>query len=244
MQMKNIISNYPKEVIIVGGGTSIEPYISLLQPLCANKFTILTNYSYKYFPGTFLSFMDRDFYKTRNKDEHPDIYEELKPLPLIVGINQNGIDEFKLDNTILLPRKKFYTGQFINLTGIFALSLAIELLNHSGTIYLLGFDWSCRNIDISSENYRTHSDEDLHFYKKEITHKGVGFFGGYEKHHPDIQFSPFIKEKDVKIFNVNPDSNINTFEKIDYNKMFSLLSNESVNQNDLRSQIKEKLCIQ
>ena len=241
--MKNIISNYSKEAIIIGGGTSIESYISLLQPLCASKFTILTNYSYKHFIGTFLTFMDRDFYKTRDEKEHPDIYEELKKLPLIVGINQNGVDEFKLDNTILLPRKQFYSGTQINLTGIFSLSLAIELLNHVGTIYLLGFDWSCRNIDMSSENYRTHSTEDLHYYKKEINHIGCGFFGGYERHSPDKIFEPFLKEKDVKIFNVSPESNINTFEKINYEKMFSLLNSEIINQEELRNQIRSKLCI-
>jgi len=235
----------PTEAIIIGGGQSIEPYISLLQPLCANKFTILTNYSYKYFPGTFLTFMDRDFYKTRNKEEHPDIYKELKNLPLIVGINQNGIEEFKLPNTILLPKDKFYSGKIIHLTGIFSISLAIELLNHTGTIYLLGFDWSRRNIDISKDNYKTHSNEDLHYYKKEIIHYGSGFFGGYEKHNPDKIFGAFAREKDVKIFNVSSNSNINCFEKIYYQDFTKLLKPLAyLNQNNLRNQIKEKLCIQ
>jgi len=123
-----------KECIIVGGGPSIEPYRDILPSILKNKFVILCNYAYKHFPGTILTFTDRDFYFPNQdcleKKCHPYIYEELKKLPLIIGINHNGIEEFKLDNTILLDKK--YRE---HLTGIFALKLA-EMLIESGNIYL------------------------------------------------------------------------------------------------------------
>jgi len=131
------------EVIIIGGGNSIKKAFPLgLQQRLSDKFVITCNYTYRDFRGTFLAFLDRNFYVpdyAKNyarppKNRHPDIYEELKTLPLIVGINDNGISEFKLDNTILLDKK--YKA---NLTGIFALKL-LDLLEFRSTVYLLGFD--------------------------------------------------------------------------------------------------------
>ena len=225
------------EVIIVGGGASIKPYIPLLQPLCATKFTILTNYSYNHFTGTFLAFNDRDFYKPRPDKDNPDIYEELKKLPLLVGINDCGIEEFKLDNTILLDKK--YSEY---LTGFFAINLAEKLIN-KGIIYLLGFDWNRRDPKtiVTGKGYNPKSDQDLHYYGKSIVHRGTGLFGYYENHNPDKEFAEFIKE-DIKIYNVSLDSNINCFEKISYEQMFNLLNKEIYNQEILREEIRRKLC--
>jgi hypothetical protein len=230
------------EVIIVGGGASIKPYLSELHPLLATKFTILTNYAYKHFLGTFSTFIDRDFYKPRPGSNNPDIYEELKQLPLIVGINDNGIEEFKLNNTILLARNQFYTG---NLTGIFSLSLANFLINSNGTIYLLGFDWS-RRLDLleKDKKYNPKSDLQIHYYSKdEINHRGHGYVGYYENHNPDKAFEAFIYEKNLKIYNVSLGSNINCFEKISYVQFFGLMSNKKENQEELRKEIRTKLCI-
>ena len=246
IQMKNIISNYPKEVIIVGGGLSIKPYISLLQPILVNKYTILTNYAYKDFSGTFLTFTDsRHFYYPNQdcieKKCHPYIYEDLKKLPLIIGINQNGVEEFKLPNTILVDKK--YRR---DLTGGTALNILINLLKFKGNVYLLGFDWTRRTeLPENKEDYNPKSDLQIHYYpKKETNHQGCGYIGYYEKHNPNKIFDPFSKEKDVKIFNVSPESNINSFEKITYEQMFELLNKEEINQDELRNYIKENLvCI-
>jgi hypothetical protein len=63
----------------------------------------------------------------------------------------------------------------------------------------------------------------------------------YENHNPNKEFSKYLKE-DVKIYNVSPNSNINCFEKISYEQMFKLLNNITINQNDLRNQIRSILC--
>lgn len=230
--------NFPSECIIIGGGRSILPYISSLQPLLATKFTIGCNYAYKTFPCTFLAFNDRDFYTPLHAkklpDKNPDIYEELGKLPLIIGIDHNGISEFKLDNTILLNNK--YRSV---LTGIFALKLAMELMQ-SGTIYLLGFDWNRRiGLPERDPNYNPNSDLQIHFYN-DIKHRGVGYVGYYENHNPDRDFNQFIK-KDVKIFNVSLESNISSFEKISYEQFFRLLSNKKENQDELRNQLRRVL---
>lgn len=244
------MTKIPSEVIIVGGGASIKPHISELQPVLATKFTILINYAYKHFNGTFLTFYDRDFYKPRPDKDNPDIYEELKQLPLIIGINKNGVDEFKLPNTILFERNNnsyqrenslkngFYTN---NLAGVFSISLASFLLDYSGTIYLLGFDWTRRPIDIiDKSNYTGRGNIPTHYYEN-IKHRGVGLVGYYETHNYYKDFDPFLKEKDVKIYNVSLESNINCFEKISYEQMFKQLNQDKINQEELRQEINIKL---
>lgn len=223
------------ECIIIGGGSSIKQVdFGVLQPLLATKFTILTNYAFRHFIGTFLAFIDRNFYKPKDNN-NPDIYEELKQLPLIVGINDNGIEEFKLANTILLD-KKYMT----HLTGIFALKLATMLLE-TGTIYLLGFDWNRRPLEtIDKKHYCGKSNLQIHYYT-DIQHRGIGYVGYYENHNPDKIFDEFLKKRDIKIYNVSPESNINCFEKISYTKMFELFSKEIYNQEELRNFIKNKL---
>lgn len=226
------------EAIIIGGGASIKPYSSVLQPLLAPKFTITINYAYKTFPGTFLAFLDKNFYVpdyAKNYvnepiNRHPDIREELKSLPLIIGIDDNSIEEFKLDNTILLDKK--YKA---NLTGIFALKI-LELLNFKGTIYLLGFDWTQRTgLPEKDPNYNPNSNLQIHYY--DLRHKGSGYVGYYENHNPDKEFNRFNK-KDVTIYNVSLESNINCFEKISYKKFFELLTPEKIHQEALRKEIK------
>jgi len=238
----------PNECIIIGGGQSILEGLNYpsnpgLQSLCATKFTILINYAYKDFPGTFLTFTDsRHFYYPNQdcieKKCHPYIYEDLKKLPLIVGINQNGVEEFKLPNTILVDKK--YRR---DLTGGTALNILINLLKFTGNIYLLGFDWTRRTeLPEKKEDYNPKSDLQIHYYnKKETNHQGCGYVGYYEKHNPNKIFEPFSKEKDVKIFNVSPKSNIDCFEKISYESMFTLLNNDNINQELLRKEIKNFL---
>jgi hypothetical protein len=218
------------ECIIIGGGASIKPYLSELQPILTSKFVIACNYAYKHFPHTFLTFIDRDFYKPRPEAVCPNIYEELKKEPLIVGLNINGIKEFKLDNTILLDGK-YRT----NLTGTLAVNLAIKIID-TGTIFLLGFDWTRQPIPKDKSKYNSKSELNIHYYDKEIIHRGIGYTGYYDKHNPDKEFIKLIK-KDVKIYNVSLESNINCFEKIDYEHMFTLLNNKSYNQKELRKEI-------
>jgi hypothetical protein len=230
------------ECIIIGGGKSIQDGLNLnLQPLLANKFVIATNYSYKHFPHTLMCFCDRDFYYPnqnciKNKC-HPYIYDELKKLPLIVGINHSGVEEFKLPNTYFVNssaefreitdyREGFYCKNF--LTGVFAISLASFLLNYKGIIYLLGFDYTKQGA--------------THYYtKEEINHRGQGWTNSYASHNPDNIFMPFEELEDIKIYNVSPESNIKNFEQINYPTMFNSMNNVGYNQEKLRQYIKSKL---
>jgi hypothetical protein len=239
--MKNTISN-PTEIIIVGGGESIkQANFEVLKPLLSSKCTFLTNYSYKHFPGTLMAFVDRNFYvplHTKKEPEaNPDIYEELKTLPLIVGIDHSGVSEFKLPNTYLVKSsmqlKKIksisqglYTKHF--LTGVMAMSLACFLMDYSGIIYLLGFDYN--------------KEGNTHYYpKEEINHQGQGWIASYATHNPDNIFKSFNKFENIKIYNVSPNSRIENFEKITYEQMYQLLNKEIYNQHLLRVDIRRKL---
>ncbi len=170
----------PNECIIIGGGDSINSGIAIgLKDKLEGKFVISVNYSYKHFKHTFMIFSDRDFYyPNQNCIEqkcHPFIYEELKTLPMIIGIDHNGVDEFKLNNTILLDKK--YKHQ-IALTGVLALKVLVDLLEFNGNIYLLGFDFPRRTgLPERDPNYNPRSDEDIHYYGKTIKHRGIGLFG-------------------------------------------------------------------
>ena len=229
------------ECIIVGGGKSIAEALNSssnlsLQPILASKFTILTNYSFKHFIGTFLCFYDRSFYHQKIEEikNNPNIYEELKTLPLIIGVNHNGVEEFKLPNTILVKKsdnyerekaltKGWYTGA---LTGVFALNLASFLLDYKGKIFLLGYDWT--------------KEGDTHYYE-DVIHRGIGKTTLYKNNNPTHRFKYFAKEKELKIYNVSLQSSIEDFEKISYEKMYELLSKEEVNQEELREIIKNKI---
>lgn len=234
----------PNEAIIIGGGKSIQEGIQLgLRDKLKNRFVFCCNYAYKHFDGTLTTFVDREFYHTRNISQNPDIYEELKMLPLIVGLNNNGVEEFKLNNTILLKASGEYHAQdmltegFFHpcLTGIFSLSLAQFLLTFEGTIFLLGYDWTRRPIGQEQKI-------DMHYYDtSELTHRGIGFSRFYEGHNPDRYFKKMLQEK-LKVYNVSLDSNINTFEKISYTTFFQKLNTVVYDQNELRTYVKDKLC--
>jgi hypothetical protein len=104
----------------------------------------------------------------------------------------------------------------------------------------LGFDYTRRTgLPERDPNYNPNSDLQIHFYN-DIKHRGVGYVGYYENHNPDREFNQFIK-KDIKIYNVSPESNINSFEKISYEQFYKLLSTKEENQEELRHIIRTKL---
>jgi len=235
-----------KECIIIGGGKSIQEGIALgLKERIKDKFVIACNYAFKHFDCTFLAFMDRDFYVPASQrqqiyqDKYPDIYEELKLLPLIIGYKQNPeLGKAQLPNTLVVD-KPFKDVQ-INLTGIFALSLAVKL--NVETIFLLGFDWTRLTAEQKGNKFYSPSTSnyenvDIHYYGQEIKHRGSGYVNFYEGHDPSNYFK-FFEKTSSKIFNVSLQSNINDFEKISYEQMFTLLSTSAINQDDLRAHIK------
>jgi hypothetical protein len=236
------------QCILIGGGLSISEGIALgLKERIKNKFVILINYSYDTFDGTLLTFTDKIFYlpfSARIKEDqlkNPDIYESLRQLPLIIGNDSQKIEKnYILPNTIIVKQsgsyhreKSLINGFYVGgLSGIFALSLASYLMNYTGEIFLCGYDWS--------KGKTTKIEQNIHYYGEKIKHRGSGYVGYYNGHNPDNYFKRFL-EPNLKIYNVSPNSNINTFEKINYEYMFRLLNNEEINQEELRNQIKIKL---
>jgi len=232
-----------KDIIIIGGGKSISKGLETgLKEHLKDKCVILINYAFKHFEGTCLCFCDKDFYLpmyAKHDKNNPDIYEELSKLPLIIGAKKNpDLAQFIHPNTIMIESPKKELGKIPVLTGLLALSIA-EKLNPEN-IFLLGFDWNRRDpktIPIGKD-YKGESNLDIHYYGKEIQHRGTGYLGYYEPHDPNEFFQFFNKSKS-KIYNVNPNSNIENFEKISYATMFSLLSNVVYDQNELREEIKK-----
>ena len=234
-----------KDIIIVGGGKSISKGLETgLKEHLKDKCVILINHAYKHFEGTFLCFVDKDFYApmhVKYDKNNPDIYKELGELPLIIGAKKNNdLDSVLHPNTIMINSPRLELGKAPVLTGLFALAIAEKL--EPEQIFLLGFDWDRRDpktIPIG-KNYNPKSALDVHYYGKEIKHAGSGYMGFYENHDPNNYFKIFDKCKS-KIYNVSPNSNINNFKKIDYTRMYSLLSNQIFEQDELRNYIKTKV---
>jgi len=220
--------NRPTQCVIVGGGSSIKQALPQLWSSIENKFVIGINYSYRHLKNpTFQVWLDYKFYD-RNK-------EALNKFPLIITKTGKKLPP----NTIQLKtvssynrdvRKGVYKG---SLSGYYALSLAIYLLD-VGEIFLLGYDFC----GIGKDNK---GRANTHYYEN-IEHKGRGKINYYgTKGRADRDFAPYAKEKRVKIYNVSPNSKINTFEKIDYTTFYKMLNKKTFDQTLLRQYIKEKL---
>lgn len=221
-----------KQLIIIGGGTSIKEGISKdLWKEIENKFTFGLNYSFNYFPNpTTQLFVDDEFYT--------DEKEKMKYLPLIIGKEHSKIAF--LPNTIMLKCKSKYTRDLSDgvykstLIGLFALSLGIYLLDE-GTIFLLGYDFGGQKEKDKRGRSLTH------FYQGDINHRGIGKISYFTQERANRDFGVYKNEKKVKIYNVSLQSKINTFEKISYSQFFKILNNKRYNQNELQEQIQKKL---
>jgi len=249
------------QIVIIGGGRSINDGLPRLKKELKGKFVIATNYAYKYFPFTVLCFCDYKFYK-----EEKDNIESF-PL-LIANKTQFSGRRIKNPNMIYLPvNPSVYTrdlskGVYKGITGIFSLSIAIYLLDRiedeKKEIFLLGMDFGCIKKegdkivngkpvidDIKGVNrkylikgkYRALT----HFYDKELTHQGSSKIDYYYNHSPRNIYKPFDAVKDIKIWNVSPESRIPNFEKIDYLTFFALLDPIPYEQDSLRAFIKDSL---
>lgn len=219
----------PKEIIIIGGGQSIADGLSTgLKDKLNNKFVIGCNSAFKDFDCTMTTILDTKFYLNNLKD--------LKCLPLIICPNNNDLCQYKLPNTFLLKKqpnfykdcliKGFYRG---GLTGCFSTTIASFLTDWDCTIFLLGFDFG-------SIDGKTH-------YHNHKNHNGIGNLKAYAGKKSTVQFGFFAKEPQLTIYNVSPKSNLTDFKKINYNEFYTLLTQETYDQNNLRQLIKEKLCV-
>jgi len=225
--------NNPSQLIILGGGSSLKEGLDLgLWDKIKGHFVVGTNYSYKFFDSTVQVFVDSSFY---NKQKI-----ELERLPLIIGQCRNI--KIKLPNTIKIPSNSVYSRDLkggihsAKLSGIYALSLAIYLLN-VGEIYLLGYDLGSVSKKLDNKNRKI-----THWYQGQTEHRGVGKVSYYDvRDRGEKDFGCFKNEKDVKIFNVSLNSKINVFPKISYEQFFKQLDTETFNQDELRLLIKTKL---
>lgn len=227
--------NNVKQTIIIGGGLSIKEGIMLgLWNKLKDRFVIGTNFSYKSYVPTFLTFVDAStFYNLT------DIRAELTMLPLIIGCPYQISKENMLSNTIFLPPTNHYSKDLskgvysARLSGMYALTLAISLLGR-GEIFLLGYD-----LGVITKDKDELGRELTHHYQGRINHGGIGRTNYYKiSRREEIDFGVYKNEKDVKIYNVSPNSNLHVFEKIDYPTFFSKLDNNQYNQDQLREEIK------
>jgi len=219
------------ECIIIGGGDSISIGVSLgLKEKIKDKFVITTNFSSYHFDSTFTSCMDNSFYIGKLISNSDKINQEhvnhLKSLPLIVAPKAH-IRADIYNNTVLT--KKIKPGA---LTGIYTLNLVSYLMNYNGIIYCLGYDWTRKTEEEKKKNILAKT----HYYDN-IKHRGTGFTKYYENHR-GIEFKELLKYKNLKIYNVNPDSNLEYFPKITYEQMFESLNKEKYNQEEIRKEIK------
>ena len=225
----------PKQAIIIGGGYSkVEGINKGLWNKIENKFVCCTNYDYINFNATFVTFVDYDFYKNELKN--------LKKLPLIIGKDSKNLEKIKHLNTILIQSndseytRNLSKGVYKSLCGVYSLSLMIYLLN-IGEIFLCGFDnGSIKGAKDKKNRPLTHS------YQGKIEHRGIGRLSYYNvSDREKTDFGVYFNEKQCKIYNVSPDSNIKCFTKITYEQFFNKLDNKSFDQFNLRKWIKEKL---
>ena len=218
----------PKQLFIVGGGSSIKESLPQLWQKINNRFVIGINYSYHHFKNpTFHVYLDKNFYK--------DNKEALDKLPLIItkplkNLPSNVIQLKTITSYNRDVRKGAYKG---SLSGIYALSLAIYLLDE-GEIFLLGYDFCGIGKD-NKGRAKTH-------YYENIEHRGRGKINYYgTKGRADRDFGVYKNEKKCKIYNVSLQSQINVFPKISYTQFFEMINNETFNQDELRKYIKERL---
>jgi len=221
--------NKPKQLIIIGGGASIKEGIEKgLWTRLKRKFVFGINYSYNFFPDpTVQLYLDK---QVREKNE-----EDYNNLPLVITKKQPVKNR---KNEIQIVDHNCYTRNLTSgvykgsLTGIYAISMAIHLLDE-GEIFLLGYDYGGKGTDTKKRNL-------THFYQGQIEHRGVGKVNYYNsKGRASRDFDVFKGEKKVKIYNVSLDSKIETFDKISYNEFFKKLGRNKYNQEELRKYIIE-----
>jgi len=247
------MNNIPSEIIIIGGGSSINEGISLgLKDRIKDKFVVLCNFAFYHFDGTFLTFIDHEFYSGFLKSntnppvmiQNKEHREKIIQFPLIIGHETNQTKTLKVPNTILLKSASTYTRDLSkgiynsHLVGIFSLTLACWLMDFKGKIFLCGYDYSHR----TPEQIQNKEKAKTHYYsEKELNHRGIGYTNFYEKHKSSNYFSCYLQEKNIKIYNVSLNSNIGEFEKINYPTMFDLLDDVRYDQEELRELIKNKI---
>jgi hypothetical protein len=255
----------PKQIFILGGGYSIKYLGTLDKGLfdwLKDKFTIGINYSYKFFDATVQLGNDGAMYEGIPPYDR-ETWAEIGKLPLFIGKSSKDI-KHPHPNSIFFKHSKIWDRDLNNgvyrgtLSGISAISIAIKILDvleksnkTLPEIYLLGYDGG--GIYLNDLPILDSKGIPLtHFYQEEYKHRGNGRISWYAQTHTneitkekisyaDLEMLPFKNEKIVKIFNVNPVSNITVFPKISYDEMFNKTFETITNVDAVRNELREIL---
>lgn len=243
------------QLVIIGGGPSMREGIELgLWEKLKYKFTIGTNFSYRYYTPTILVFTDRDFYEigscTFTGEEVLEHRNAMARVPCIIGNAHRNLPVF--DNTVLVPSSSKYnrditTGIYTSwLSGVFALTLGIWALDYNDRenldIYMLGMDFGEKrkekvNEKLNMMQLKQASELDekgevlSHFYGRDIVHGGTSKIDHFciEDKARKV-YLPYKSEDKVKIYNVCPTSKIpgDIIPKITYKEFFERLDAPSI----------------
>lgn len=220
-----------KSVILIGGGASITEGIEKgLWEQIKDQTVWSINFAFMvmpYIPAREI-WVDRSFFKNNmtalNELANKDVEMVAKEDNLNKGllkittypVTRAPIEYYGKEG---IKKHKIYYGEQ-GFCGTFALHLAI--CEGYDIIYLLGFDFG-----VPTEKIKNNF---THFYqnKLNIVSSGVSrpeVYLKYNKIHEGVKnYDIFTQEKDVKIWNVSIDSNINSFDKISWEEFFKCLN--------------------
>ena len=238
----------PKTLIILGGGASVRDGIQKgLFEFLPNTFCIGLNYAYKFVHTTATASIDETF--------HNSYFNEISELPLHIAKEHYSIQN--KGKTVFLKPSNIYDYSLVKgvynqtLVGLFTLSLGVYLLEEGSRIFLLGYDNG--QYKDSEGNLCVQGNIPLtHWYQGELYHRGIGRLNWYTATSIDYEDTQkrisqaereyrVYKDAPVKIYNVSPNSNIPTFEKINYDNFLHMIQNETYYQADLRNILREEV---
>lgn len=246
-----------KQIIIVGGGSSINgiPKDELNSRL-KNRLVIACNVQYRFRPHTFSCWIDK---QGLYEQELKHWYQEFTSERLWVcrwldecftgyqtNLSYNNIPPYPANHHPLKIINEFdptlKKGVYASNCGMFALTLASYLLDGEGEIFLLGFD---NRIDPDQMAYHCLDERDINY-----NYRGLDFCRKnrlpkqyYDENHPKHYqpYQPYLTLEELKIYNVNPNSWIKPFEKIDYRSFFESLNPTVFSDQQLQVYVKNRL---
>lgn len=245
----------PKQLVILGGGASVRPYWDGeykdkgLFTLLPKLFSCGLNYSYKFVESTVYSAVDEKFFNEN--------YKEILNLPLYISKLHTTVFQPALGKCYFFPSswhydRECYGGIYTStLAGLFALSLFIKIMDE-GEIFLLGYDYGPTRDAEGKPLVDNFGRPFSHWYQGKVEHRGIGKINWYTSTHEDPkkkgeritnaqrEFGVYASESKVKIYNVNPQSAIDTFEKISYEQFFTKIETTEHNQDEIRKELEMK----
>lgn len=215
-----------KEVIILGGGASLEEGINLgLWDKIKEKEVWSINYAFLTMP--FLPkreiWVDISFFRN-NIEKLQNLYKQGVECHAKKHQHYATIPEIKTYYTTRDPKEiseKLYIGK-MGLAGFFALHLAIK--ENFNPIFILGYDFGNLNI----------TDKKTHYYQDKLNIYSTGIGKPELYRNKDNTVKEEVKDFDIlaieaqqqnlKIYNVSLISNIFSFEKISWEDFFTKLN--------------------